>query len=171
MDTFNVGSSLKLQSYLNNQTLDADTMEFVDNLNFRKLMTDEEFYNVQNKVQRYRVLERVNGENPSPDTSAEMQELAQDVMYATGMPIHSVNMSNFKTNEDLERAMLECNTRSKNDLFVEIDYEDYSSSSNFVKCKLVGHDSPYAYGIASNAKMIVTKSGKIITTKNALYGK
>lgn len=171
MDNFNVGSSLKLQSYLNNQNLDADTMNFVENLSFNKLMSSEEFNNVDSKVRKYRALEQENLTNPSSDISKEMKELAEDVMYATGSPIHSINMNNFKTNDDLERAMLETNIRSKNDLFVEIDYDDYSSTSNFVKCKLVGHNTPYAYGIAANARMIITKSGKIITTKNVLYMK
>ena len=171
MDTFNVGGSLKLQSYLNNQSLDADTMDFLENVNFKNLMTREEFTDIYNKVQRYRVLEQENIAHPSSEISSEMQELAQDVMYSTGSPIHSINMSKFKTNDDLEQAMLETNTRSKNDLFVEIDYDDYSSNSNFVKCKVVGHDHPYAYGIAANARMVVTKSGKIITTKNSLYMK
>lgn len=171
MDSFNVGGSLKLQSYLNNQTLDNDTMDFLENVNFRQLMTREEFIDIYNKVQRYRVLEQENIANPSSDISSEMQELSQDVMYSTGSPIHSINMSKFKTNDDLERAMLETNIRSKNDLFVEIDYDDYSSTSNYVKCKVVGHDTQYAYGIAANARMAVTKSGKIITTKNALYMK
>lgn len=171
MDTFNIAGNLKLQSYLGNQDLDADMMNFLDDLKFNELMTDEEFYDVQNKVQRYRTLEKDNMQNPSSELSSEMQELAQDVMYSTGMPIHSINLHNLRTSGDIERAMLQCNTRSKNDLFVEIDYDDYSSSSNFVKCNVVGHDCPYAYGISANAKMIVTKSGKIITTKNALYGK
>lgn len=171
MDVFNVGGSLKLQSYLNNQTIDNDTMDFLENLSFNKLMTREEFTDIYNKVQRYRVLEQENIAHPSSEISGEMQELAQDVMYSTGSPVHSINMSKFKTNDDLEQAMLESNTRSKNDLFVEIDYDDYSATSNFVKCKVVGHDTPYAYGIAANARMVVTKSGKIITTKNALYMK
>ena len=172
MDTFNVGSSLKLQSYLNNQTLDNDTMDFLENVNFRQLMTKEEFTDIYNKVQRYRVLEQENIANPSSDISKEMQELSQDVMYSTGSPIHSINMSKLKTNDDLEQAMLETNIRSKNDLFVEIDYDNgYSSTSNYVKCRVVGHDCPYAYGIAANARMAVTKSGKIITTRNALYMK
>ena len=122
MDTFNVGGSLKLQSYLNNQTLDNDTMDFLENVNFRQLMTREEFTDIYNKVQRYRVLEQENIANPSSDISKEMQELSQDVMYSTGSPIHSINMSKLKTNDDLEQAMLETNIRSKNDLFVDSDY-------------------------------------------------
>ena len=77
MDTFNVGGSLKLQSYLNNQTLDNDTMDFLENVNFRQLMTREEFTDIYNKVQRYRVLEQENIANPSSDISKEMQELSQ----------------------------------------------------------------------------------------------
>ena len=86
MDTFNVGGSLKLQSYLNNQTIDNDTMDFLENVSFNKLMTREEFTDIYNKVQRYRVLEQENMANPSAIFSSEMQELAQDVMYATGSP-------------------------------------------------------------------------------------
>jgi hypothetical protein len=134
-------------------------------------MTEEEFIDVNNKVNRYRTLETEQAKNPSSEISSEMQELAQDVMYSTGQAIHSIQMSSFKTGSDLEQAMLSANLRSKNDLFVDIDYGDYSSTSNFVKCKVVGHDYPGAYGIAANARMIVTKDGTVITTKNALYMK
>lgn len=171
MDNFDVGSSLKLQSYLNNQDLSQDDMNFVENVKFKDLLSDEEFYDVYKKVERYRVLEQEQIKSPSAATSSEMQEIAQDIMYSTGQPVHSINMSSLKTNKDLEQAMLNSNTKSKNDLFVEIDYDDYSSNSNFVKCKMVSHNAEYAYGIAAGARMIVTKSGKIITTKNALYMK
>lgn len=171
MEPFNIGSSLKLQSYVNNQDVPDDDLNFLDNTKFNDLMTREEFTDIYNKVQRYRVLEQDNIVSPSAETSKEMQELAQDVMYSTGQAIHSINMSQLKTIDTLEDIMARANGRSKNDLFVEIDYDDYSSTSNFVKCNVVGHDRPFAYGIAANAKLIVTKSGKIITTKNALYSK
>lgn len=171
MDNFDVGRSLKLQSYLNNQNISQDDMNFVENLKFNDLLSDEEFYDIYKKVERYKTLEKEQEINPSADNSVEMQEIAQDVMYSTGKPVHSISVSNLKTNNDLEQVMLNSNTRSKNDLFVEIDYNDYSNSSNFVKCKVVSHDKDYAYGISAGARMIVTKSGKIITTKNSLYMK
>ena len=171
MEPFNIGNSLKLQSYVNNQELSEDDLNFLDNTKFNDLMTREEFTDVYNKVQKYRTLEQDNIVSPSPERSAEMQELAQDVMYSTGQAIHSIKMSSLKTVDTLDDIMARANCRSKNDLFVEIDYDDYSNTSNFVKCKIVGHDRPYAYGIAANAKLVVTKSGKIITSKNALYSK
>ena len=58
MDNFDVGSSLKLQSYLNNQDLSQDDMNFVENVKFKDLLSDEEFYDVYKKVERYRVLEQ-----------------------------------------------------------------------------------------------------------------
>lgn len=171
MDTYNVLGSLKLQSYLNNQNVSDETMKCLDTLSIKNLMTSEEFTDIQNKVQRYRTLGKENMECPSSTISAEMQELAQDVMYSTGMPVQSINLNDFKTDADLMSMINESDARSKNDLFVVIDYDDYSSTSNFIKCNVVGHDEPYAYGISANARMVVTKSGKIITTKNALYMK
>ena len=171
MEPFNIGNSLKLQSYVNNQELDDDDLNFLDNTKFTDLMTREEFTDIYNEVQRYRVLEQDNIVSPSPERSAQMQELAQDIMYRTGETIQSINMSKLKTVDSLDDIMARANCRSKNDLFVEIDYDDYSNTSNFVKCRVVGHDRPYAYGIAANAKMAITKSGTIITSKNALYSK
>lgn len=171
MDTFDVGRSLKLQGYLNNQNLEPDDVQFLDTMKFKQLYTEEEFQDIYRKVEKYRVLEQNQLSTPTAENSEEMQELAQDVLYSTGQAVHSIRMSDLKRDVDIERLMTECNTRSKNDLFVQIDYDDYSNNSNFVKCKVVGHDTEWAYGIQANAKMIVTKSGKVITTKNALYSK
>lgn len=171
MEQFDIGSSLKIQSYLNNQTLDNDTLSFLETLKFKNLMTPEEKHDISKKVSEYKELEVSNKENPSAELSSKMQELAQDVMYSTGASITSLNLNDLKTSEDLDQAMLETNIHSKNDLYVMPDYDDYSRSSNYVKCKLVSHDTEYAYGIIANARMCITKSGKIITTKNALYMK
>lgn len=171
MQEFDIGSSLKVQQYLNSQTLDNETLNFLENLKFKKLVSVEEKRDIYKKVERYRVLEQEQLSSPSAETSTEMQELAQDVMYSTGQPIHSIKMSSLKTTEDIEDAMIQSNLRSKNDLFVDIDYDDYSSNSNYVKCKIVSHDHPYAYGISAGARMAITKNGTIITTRNALYNK
>lgn len=171
MQEFDIGSSLKVQQYLNSQTLSDDTLSFLENLKFRKLVSIEEKRDIYKKVERYRVLEQDQFHSPSAEASAEMQELAQDVMYSTGQPINSLNISSLKTTEDIDDAMIQSNLRSKNDLFVDIDYDDYSNNSNYVKCKIVSHDHPYAYGISAGARMAITKNGTIITTKNALYNK
>lgn len=171
MENFDVGGSLKMQAYLNNQNLDADDLNFLETMKFRNLMSEEEYNDVNKKVTRYRELEDRQLESPSVEYSTEMQELAQDIMYQTGKSVNSIKMSDFKTNTDLLNVLAESNVRSKNDLFVDIDYDDYNSSSDFVKCKIVSHDTPYAYGISAGAKMAVTKSGKIITTRSALYMK
>ena len=71
MDNFDVGSSLKLQSYLNNQDLSQDDMNFVENVKFKDLLSDEEFYDVYKKVERYRVLEQEQIKSPSAATSSE----------------------------------------------------------------------------------------------------
>lgn len=171
MEQFDIGSSLKVQQYLNNQTLDSDTLNFLETLKFKNLLSVEEKRDIYKKVERYRTLEQDQLQTPTAENSTEMQELAQDVIYSTGQSVNSINMSSLKTTEDIENAMIQSNLKSKNDLFVDIDYDDYSSNSNYVKCKIVGHDHPYAYGISAGARMAITKNGTIITTKNALYNK
>lgn len=171
MEDFDIGKSLKLQGYLSNQDLDNDTMNFIDTLNFRDLLSNEEYMDITNKVNKYRTLENQQKENPTSENSSEMQELAQDILYCTGKPVNSISLGSLKTDNDLMQILYNSNIRSKNDLFVDIDYDDYRSNSDFVKCKLVSHNTPYCYGIQANAKMVITKSGKIITTKNALYSK
>ena len=171
MENFDVGGSLKMQAYLNNQNLSTDDLNFLETMKFRDLMSEEEYNDVNKKVTRYKELETSQLESPSAENSTEMQELAQDIMYQTGKSANSINMHDFKTNTDVMNILAESNVRSKNDLFVDIDYDDYSSSSDFVKCKIVSHNTPYAYGISAGAKMAVTKSGKIITTRSALYMK
>lgn len=171
MQTFDVGRSLKVQGYLNNQTMDDDTLNFLDNFKFKELLSPEEKYDVQKKIERYKTLEQENKQSPSADISSEMQELAQDVIYSTGTSITSININDYKTTDDLDNLMLNANLRSKNDLYVYPDYSDYSASSNYVKCNIVSHDYDGAYGISANARMVVTKSGKIITSKNSLYMK
>lgn len=171
MQDFDIGSSLKMQQYLNSQTLEPETLNFLETLKFRNLMSIEEKQDVVRKVERYRNLEVSQMENPTAENSTEMQELAQDIMYQCGQSVSSIKLSSLKTTEDIENAMIQSNLRSKNDLFVDIDYDDYSNNSNYVKCKIVSHNHPYAYGISAGARMAVTKNGTIITTKNALYNK
>lgn len=171
MEDFDVSGSLKLQSYMNNQNIDADTMNFLENTKFSDLLSEEEKYDIERKVNRYKSLEQAQLENVTVENSTEMQELAQDILYATGKQITSLNVSSLKTNQDIANALYQSSAKSKNDLYVDIDYDDYRSSSDYVKCKIVSHNTPYAYGINSDAKIIVTKSGKIITSKSALYTK
>ena len=171
MDGFNVLGSLKLQSYLRNQNLDDNDMSTLESTKFEKLIPYDEYYNIYKKVERYRTLEQEQLFNPTSDNSVEMTELSEDVLYDTGIPINSINLSSIKTNEDIERILGNSNITSKNDLFVNIDYDDYNYKSNVVKCNIVGHDYPNCYGISAGAKIAITKSGKIITTKNSLYVK
>lgn len=171
MDTFDVSGSLKLQSYINNQNVDLDTMNFLNNTKFSDLLSEEEKIDIERKVNRYKSLEQAQLENVTAENSVEMQELAEDILYATGQQITSLNVNNLKTENDIAQALYQSEAKSKNDLFVDIDYDDYRSSSDYVKCNLVSHNTPYAYGIHSDAKIIVTKSGKIITSKSSLYTK
>lgn len=171
MENFDVSGSLKLQSYMNNQNVDADTMNFLENTKFSDLISMEEKQDIERKVSRYNSLKQAQLENVTAENSIEMQDLAQDVLYMTGMQIDSLNTNSLKTNQDIANALAQSSARSRNDLYVDIDYDDYRSSSDYVKCKIVSHNAPYAYGINSDAKIIVTKSGKIITSKSALYTK
>ena len=171
MEPVNVMSTLKVQQYLNNQNLGDDVLNFVDTLKFNSLMTDEQFNDVKDKVERYRTLDAELQRNPSPEVSRACKNLAEDVLYATGQDIKNIKLGELQTVNKLDQAMINTNLRSKNDLFVRVDYDDYSHNSNYVKCTITSHDDPNAYGISPNARMIITKSGKIITMKNAIYSK
>ena len=168
---FNVLDNLKVQTYLNNQNFDADTNNYLSTLKFTEMYTPEEFMSIKNNVDKYRALDEANRQNPTAEVSKVLQELSQDILYQTGQDATKIQLSQLNTTQRLEQIFMETELRSKNDLYVDIDYNDYKNSSNFVKCNVVGHDYPGAYGIAANARLVVTPSGTIITTKNALYMK
>ena len=167
----NVLENLKIQSYLNNQNFDSDTNNYLSTLKFSDMYTPDEFMSIKSNVEKYRTLDEANRQNPTAEVSKVLQELSQDILYQTGQDASKIQLSELNTTDKLEQIFLNTNIRSKNDLYVDIDYQDFKSSSNFVKCNVVGHDYPGAYGIAANARMVVTPSGTIITTKNALYMK
>lgn len=171
MEPINVMSTLKVQQYLNNQNLDTDTLNFIDNLKFKDLLTDEQFDDIKSKVETYRRLDNELQINPSPEVSRACKNLAEDILYTTGKDIKTIQLGELQTVNKLDQAMMNTDLRSKNDLFVKVDYDDYSMNSNYIKCTITSHDDPGAYGIAPNARMIITNSGKIITTKNAIYSK
>lgn len=168
---FDITKNLKVQTYLNNQNISDDTLNFLDSMKFNEMYTAEEFADIKYKVDKYRTLDMENRRNPSAEASKLMSELAQDILYSTGKDASKIQLSELFTTDKLDQAFMETNLRSKNDLWVDIDYDDYSSSSNYVKLNIVGHDHPGAYGISANARMVITKNGTIITTKNALYMK
>ncbi len=167
----NVLENLKIQSYLNNQNFDSDTNNYLSTLKFSDMYTPDEFMSIKSNVEKYRTLDKANRQNPTAEVSKVLQELSQDILYQTGQDASKIQLSELNTTDKLEQIFLNTNIRSKNDLYVDIDYQDYKNSSNFVKCNVVGHDYPGAYGIAANARMVITPSGTIITTKNALYMK
>lgn len=168
---FNVLENLKIQTYLNNQNFDADTNDYLLKLKFNELYTPEEFMTIKNNVDKYRTLDEANRKNPTAEVSKVLQELSQDILYQTGQDASKVQLAELNTTQRLDQIMMETPLRSKNDLYVRPNYDDYKESSNYIKCEVVGHDNPYAYGIAANARMCVTPDGTIITTKNALYMK
>lgn len=167
----NILENLKVQTYLNNQNFDGETNQYLATLKFNALYTPEEFMSIKNNVDKYNVLNEANKKNPTAEVSKVLQELSQDILYQTGQDASKINLNSLNTTQKLEEIFMNTELRSKNDLYVDVDYDDYKESSNFVKCNVVGHDCPYAYGIASNARLVVTPNGTIITTKNALYRK
>ena len=168
---FDLVNNLKVQTYLNNQNIDEDELNVLDSMKFSEMYTKEEFSNIKANVDAYRSLEKLVRENPSAEISKKMKDLNQDILYATGKDASKIQLSELFTTSKLDEAFMKTNLRSKNDLWVDIDYNDYSSSSNYIKCKVVGHDYPGAYGISANARMVITKTGTVITTKNVLYPK
>lgn len=168
---FDLSKNLKIQTYLDKQNLDTDKLSKIDQIKFNEMYTPEEFSDIKYKVETYRELDKVNKETPTSEGSKRLQELSQDILYATGQDASKIQLNELFTTSQLDEAFAETNLRSKNDLYVDIDWNDYSNSSNYVKCNVVGHDHQGAYGIAANARMVVTKNGTVITTKNALYMK
>lgn len=168
---FNVLENLKIQTYLNNQNFDADTNDYLLKLKFNELYTPDEFMAIKNNVDKYRTLDEANRKNPTAEVSKVLQELSQDILYQTGQDASKIQLAELNTTQRLDQIMMETPLRSKNDLYVRPNYDDYKEGSNYIKCEVVGHDNPYAYGIAANARMCVTPDGTIITTKNALYMK
>ena len=168
---FDISKSLKLQAYLNNQNLDNDMLGKLTSMRFNDMYTAEEFADIKYKVETYRNLDKANRETPTSEGSKRLKELSEDILYATGLDANTIQLSELFTTDILDKAFAETNLRSKNDLYVMLDYNDYSSTTNYVKCEVVGHDYPGAYGISANAKMVVANDGTIITTKNALYMK
>lgn len=167
----NILENLKIQSYLNNQNFDSDTNQYLSTLKFKDMYTSDEYMSIKNNVEKYRALDAANKQNPTSEVSKVLQELSQDILYQTGQDASKIQLADLNTTDKLEQIFLQTNLKSKNDLYVDIDYDDFKESSNFVKCIVVGHDSQYAYGIAANARIVVIPDGTIITTKNALYRK
>ena len=167
----NLLDNLKVSNYLNNQTIDGSELEFISTLKFSQMYNTDDFNMISNKVNSYKSLEKENAVNPSAEVSKAMKELSEDILYLTGQDASKIDLSSLYTTQRLDKAMLNTNLRSKNDLWVDIDYDDYSETSNYIKVHAVGHNSSYSYGIAANARMLVTSDGTIITTKNALYRK
>ena len=165
---FEFGNNLKVQRYANEQEIDTSELE---NLNFTTIYTNQEYEDIKNKVDKYRAIENEHKQNPSAETTKILKQLSEDILYETGQDASKIQLSSLNTTEKLEKAMMQTNLRSRNDLRVDINYDDYSNSSNYCKVKVVGHNHFGAYGISANARMIVLNNGDIIVPKNSLYSK
>ena len=165
---FDFSKNLKVQRYANEQNIDTSEIETLD---FNTMYTVEEYQNIKNTVEKYRAVENEHKQNPSVETTRILKELSEDIMYQTGQDASKIQLSSLNTQDKLEKAMMETNLRSRNDLRVDINYDDYSSNSNYCKVRVVGHNYFGAYGISANARMIVLNNGDIIVPKNSLYSK
>ena len=169
----NVAGSLKLQQYMNNQTIEPEDMEFLETTNFRNLLLKSEFDNIKAQVERYNTLKN-NVDNNSGDIalqSDEMKNLAANIFYETGRDANTIQLSSLDTVSRLDKVLVNSNITSKNDLFVKPIYDEWDESSDYIKVEVVDRGEPYKYGIQTGAKMAITNSGKIIVTKKSLYSR
>ena len=169
----NVANSLKLQNYLNSQNLGSDELNFLETVNLSNLILKPTFDAIKAQVSRYNEL-KANVENGQGDLalqSDEMKNLANDIFYETGKDANTIQIDSLETVDKLEKALLNSNITSKNDLFVKPIYDEYDPTSDYVKVELTSMNSMDRYGIHSGARMAITPSGKIIVAKNSLYAK
>lgn len=167
----NVANSLKLQQYLNNQNLQSDELNFLETTKLRNLILKPTFEAIKAQVSRYKEL-KTNVETGKGDLalqSDEMKNLANDIFYETGKDANTIQLSDLQTVDKLESILAKSNITSKNDLFVRPIYDECDPTSDYIKVELVSMNAYDRYGINTGARIAITPSGKIITTKSSLY--
>lgn len=175
MESIDVLKSLKLQNYLDRQTLNGEERAYLDQVSLYNLMLKSEFDNVKSQVEKYNHLKSQveKGEGDIVLAGEEMKYLANSILAETGRDINIIDLSQISTVTRIEELLQNSGIKSNNDLMVKIsDEEDtFFNNSDYVRLSLAGPEPWSRYGIKPGARMAITKSGKILTTRKALYSK
>lgn len=173
MEGIDISKSLKLQNYLNQQKLDQEQRSYLDTVDLSDLMLKSEFETVQTQVERYHTLKAQveKGEGDIISASEEMKYLANNVLSETGRDINTIELSQLDTVIKIEELLQSSGIKSNNDLVVRFSDDDFFRRNDYVRMSISGPEPWGGYGIRTGARIAITKSGKILTVRNALYEK
>ena len=84
-----VTKSLKLQTYLDNQKLSLEDIDFLNKVNLSDLILKSEYDEIKSEVERYNTLKKAleTGSNNAIQISDEMKNLNQQIVARTGVDI------------------------------------------------------------------------------------
>ena len=168
-----VTKSLKLQTYLDNQKLSLEDIDFLNKVNLSDLILKSEYDEIKSEVERYNTLKKAleTGSNNAIQISDEMKNLNQQIVARTGKDASQVSLHSIPTADKLEQILQSSGITSKNDLTVRIVYnDDEGYNSDYVRVELT--DSKWdRYGINPGTRMAITDKGEIITLRSQLYMK
>lgn len=173
MEGIDISKSLKLQNYLDKQQLDNEQRTYLDVVDLSNLMLKSEFDMVRAQVERYNVL-KAQVEKREGDivlASEEMKYLANNVLGETGRDINTIELSQLDTVTKIEELLQGSGIKSNNDLVVRFSDDDFFSKNDYVRMSISGQESWGRYGIRTGTRIAITKSGKILTVRSALYEK
>lgn len=173
MEIIDVTKSLKLQNYLSVQNLTEAEISELDKVDLSNLVLKSEFERIQKSVERYQTLKSQveKGEGDIVLASDEMRRLANDVLVDTGKDISNIDLNQLDSVTKIENLLEKSGIRSKNDMVVRFSDDDYFNRNDYVRVVLADSNSWGRYGIQTGARMAITRSGKILTVRSALYEK
>ena len=171
----NVLKSVKLQKYMDRQTLDLDDYTFLKQVKLEELLTRANFDTIKNEVARYNELKETISQPGSNVAliSDEMKRLRNEVLVQVNRDIDMIDLRTLDTVNKLEDILAK-GVKSENDLvltFVETDRN--ISNDDYVRLELYSMEKPYMpkLGINTGARMVIDKDGTVITPRNAIYFK
>lgn len=173
MEEIDISKSLKLQNYLDKQQLNSEQRTYLDVVDLSNLMLKSEFDMVRTQVERYNTLKSQveKGEGDIILASDEMKYLANNVLSETGRDINTIELSQLDTVTMIEDLLQGSGIKSNNDLVVRFSDDDFFSKNDYVRMSISGQEPWGRYGIKTGARIAITKSGKILTVRSALYEK
>lgn len=173
MEGIDISKSLKLQNYLDQQKLSQEDRTYLDNVNLFDLMLKSTFDTIKSEVERYASLKSQveNGEGDIILASDEMKRLANQVLAETGRDINTIDLSQLNTVTKIEEMLKSSGITSENNLSVRLEDCDLFNQNDYVRVSISGPEPWGRYGIRTGARMAITKSGRILTTRSSLYQK
>jgi len=173
VEEIDISKSLKLQNYLEQQELNEEERTYLDIVDLSNLMLKSEFEAIKSQVERYHTLKSQveKGEGDIILASDEMKYLANSVLGETGRDINTIDLSQLNTVTMIEKMLQNSGIKSNNDLIVRFSDDDYFNRNDYVRMSISGKENWGRYGIKSGARIAITRSGKILTARNAIYEK